>query len=237
MKAFVRGLWGIYDNSHRITNRRYKIDSDIQKILANKCNEPFIVYVMGRLNYEQLLKTGIESYGHKVKLISEEPAMFDVIKYVYRNKLEIIKYAMESDGFDEIVYLDWDCIPQKKIPVDFWETLRNKNVFLACLQTYKNLKCPWRVEYWDQRKVPNGGWVYFGDKTIPSECIKLWEEVGMPDNDEISYARWVDNKMGGWKGDQYFWDNFETPYCNLHRMSTHGQKILQKDICFKHFQG
>ena len=150
-------------------------------------------------------------------------------------KIEIIKYAMEQDGFDEIVYMDWDCFPTKPLPENFWETLRKKNVFLACLQVYKQRLSEWRIEDIDKRKVPNGGWVYIGDKTIPSEFAACWEEVGQPRNDEIAYSKWIDKKMGEWKGNEYFWNNFETPFCELHRMSAFDKNLFKKpNLCFRH---
>ena len=63
-RGFIRGLWGIYDNSTRIMQRRSKIDGDIDRILKNQFGEPFITYIFGQDNYNFILalcKEGIFS--------------------------------------------------------------------------------------------------------------------------------------------------------------------------------
>jgi len=167
-------------------------------------------------------------------LVDSDPAPFDQIKYVYRHKMELIKYAMETDGYEELVYLDWDCIPQKKLPDDFWDKMKQKSEFQACLQGYRRKKCYWRRE--DQRKVPNGGFLYLRDKTLPNKAIKIWETMPQ-DNDEPAWAKLTDEMMGGFNIDKY-WELFEPTYCNIHRHSPHAQeKLNTKNVCFIHYQG
>lgn len=229
-RGFIRALWGIHDKSHRILARRFRTDDDMNRIKANKFNEPFITYIMGKENYEAFHTTGFDC-----KMICEEPQMFDLVKYQFRNKLEIIKYAFEKEGYDELVYLDWDCVPQKKIPEDFWDVLHQKDKFQACLQLYHRRKCHWRST--DLRKVPNGGLMYIGDKEIIYEAIKLWEETGKNDSDEIAWAKLTDNMVGKFDMDM-FWDRFEIPFGNLHRASPYpSEKLKSKDVCFVHYQG
>lgn len=234
-RAFIRGLWGIYDKSHRLLNRRYSVDNDINNIINCKFNEPFIAYVVGRENYNTLISKDIEKFGHTCKCIHEEPFMFDLIKFQYRHKMEIIKYAMEVDDYDEVVYLDWDCIPQKKLLPTFWEDMKKRADFQACLQIYRAVKCPWRKEA--KRQVPNGGFMYFGDKKIPAIGIKFWEGH-QQDNDEPAWALMIDDWMGGWKGQEAYWNKYEAMYCNLHKNSAHPiEKVNTKDIYFMHYQG
>jgi len=230
-RGFIRAVWGIYDDSHRITKRRSKIDFDMDEIQKNQFNEPFTIYVMGTDNFNRLEKRGFKD----IVLLNENPAPFDLIKHQYRHKIEVIKYAMEQDGYDELVYLDWDCVPQKKLHSNFWEECGKKDVFQANLQIYHRKKCGWRPQ--DTRKVPNGGFIYLRDKTLPAIAIKWWEKLGMPDNDEPAWARTTDEMMGEWNIDKY-WDRFETMFCNLHRSSPYPQnKLNEKDVCFIHYQG
>jgi hypothetical protein len=231
-RGFIRGLWGIFDKSHRITNRRYSIENDIKDILNNKFGELFKTYVFGKENYDGLRKMGVEDCD----LFDEKPFMFDLIKHQYRHKMEIIKYAMENDGYDELVYLDWDCVPQKKINPDFWDELNKKASFQANLQLYHRKKCGWRAE--DQRKVPNGGFIYLRDKTLPSLAIQYWEKLKMPDNDEPAWAKVTDEIVGGWKGAGKYWELFEPMCCNLRGSSPYPKELLlKKDVCFIHYQG
>ncbi len=231
-RGFIRCVWGIYDNSHRITARRQKIDGDIKMIKQCKFNEPFKVYIYGKDNFERVKKEGFDC-----QMIDERPNPFDLIKYQYRHKMELIKYAMEKDGYDELVYMDWDCVPQKKLPADFWEKCGSRAPIQACLQTYHRKKCGWRPT--DQRKVPNGGFLYIRDKTIPGKAIKIWETM-QQDNDEPAWALLIDNMMGGWtnseKNMKIFWDNYETPFCLLWNGASWPKELLEtKDKCFIHF--
>jgi hypothetical protein len=229
-RGFIRGVWGIYDNSHRLLARRSRIDGDMDNILKNPFGEPFVTYVMGGENFKKA-----KDKGFNCILINKEPYMFDLIKYQYRHKIEIIRYAMEEDSYDEVVWLDWDCVPQKKLRPDFWEECNKKDSFQACLQIYHKKKCHWRAT--DLRKVPNGGFLYIRDKNIPSEAIKIWETIPQ-DNDEPAWAKMTDTMTNGWKGMDEYWKHFETPFCNLHRGSPFPNDLLKsKDIYFMHFQG
>jgi len=233
-RGFIRGTWGKYDNSHRILARRSKIDGDMARISNCKFNEPFVVYVMGEDNLRRM-----QDRGFNCVLMHKEPFMFDLIKYQYRHKMEIMRYAMEVDGYDEIVWLDWDCVPQKKLLPNFWEECSKREPFQACLQIYFKKKCPWRSI--DQRKVPNGGFLYIRDKTIPSRAIKIWEAFrGDKDNDEPAYAKMTDEMAGNWTNTEAnlkkYWDNFEPAFCNLHRGSPYPKEQLStKDVYFIHY--
>ena len=117
--SFIRGLWGIYDNTKKCFERRKKIDNDIKIVLSNPYTKDFMTYVFGEDNYKYLVDKGL-----KCKLIDKKPIVWDMEKEQFRHKLEIFKCGMED--FDEIVFLDWDCLPVKEINKNFWETLRNK---------------------------------------------------------------------------------------------------------------
>jgi hypothetical protein len=229
-RGFIRAVWGIYDDSNRKTKRRKRIDADIANVLRNKFIEPFRVYVMGKENYEAISKQCPDCV-----MIDENPFRFDLIQHQYRNKLEVIQYAMEEDGYDEMVYLDWDCLPTKKLTDEFWIELGKKEVFQANLQVYHRRKCLWRER--DVRKVPNGGFIYLRDKTFPSQAIEWWNKSPC-DNDEPSWARVTDALVDGWKGIEKYWDFFEPMVCDLHRMSPYSNTLINtKNRFFLHKQG
>jgi len=229
-RGFIRGLWGIYDNSTRVMQRREKIDNDINKIMSNQLGEKFVTYIFGQDNYDMMTKKGLDCI-----LIDKNPAPFDQQKFVYRHKMELIRYAMEDDGYDELIYMDWDCIPEKKIPTDFWDNLNKRESFQACLQMYRRWKCPWRKEA--QNIVPNGGFLYLRDKTYPSKAIKCWEKIPQ-DNDEPAWALFLDELHGEWIGYDKYWELYEAMNCRLHGHSTYtADKIAQKDLYFSHYHG
>lgn len=231
-RGFIRGLWGIFDSSHRITNRRFRIDNNIKKTVSGKFILPAKTYVFGKDNMEGLKKFGVDN----IHLLSKEPFQFNLIKHQYRHKMELLKYAMEEDGYDEIVYLDWDCYLVKPLPTDFWESLNKKSKFQANLIQYHRKKCLWRN--YDQRKVPNGGFIYIRDKNLPRKAIEYWEKM-MQDNDEPAWAKVVEELMGGkWTNVDDYWEKFEPQFCNLHKSSPYpNEKLKSKNACFVHYQG
>jgi len=229
-KIVIRAIWGRHDKSTRTTGRRFSVDEEIQKCLQNEKEIPFVVYGFGEDNCKQM-----EDLGFKVYMLDKNPSPFDLDNNHYRNKLEIWKHVMEVDGYNEMLYMDWDCRPRQKVPDNIWQILSNKKPFQANLQQYHRKKCWWRKV--DQRKVPNGGFVYISDKELPSMFIKAWEKH--PENsDEPAMAFVLDEIMGGWKGSDYYWDHFEPELCNLHKNSVYTKsKILSKNYCFVHTQG
>tara|TARA_R110000824_G_scaffold12226_8_gene53695 strand:- start:8587 stop:9282 length:696 start_codon:yes stop_codon:yes gene_type:complete len=227
-RGFIRALWGVFDDSHRVTNRRFRVSRNIQEVLKNKHKVPFETFVFGEKNFDELKSSGIDA-----TLLDKEPFRFDLIKHQYRNKIEILSEAMEK--YDEIVYLDWDVSQRRELPEDFWDKCGERAPIQACLQQYHRRKCTWRKQ--DIRKVPNGGFLYIRDKKLV-ERAKYWWGKHQQDNDEIAWSRVIDELMEGWNGPEDFWDNYETMYCNLYGHYGHPvDKIKQKEFVFRHFQG
>ena len=228
--TFIRGLWGIYDQSHDLIRRRYKMDTDIKNTLGNKYTVPFTTYVMGTTNMEQLQKVN----KFPCVLVNQAPFMFDLVKFQYRNKLEVIKFAMFEQNCDEIVYLDWDCSPVLQQNDMFIEKLRQKSSFQANLAQYIHPKCHWRRT--DIRKVPNGGFLYINDKQLVLKAIQCWEKH-QQQNDEIAWAQMVDDLMGGWKGVDEYYARFEPMVCKLSHNTPYLDKATQYTPYFIHYHG
>ena len=231
-RLFMRAMWGVYDPSDRITARKKRVDRNVKEVLANEFNEPFVTYVFGEDNYNELLELGVEN----CVLIDKNPEPFDPIKYQYRHKLEAIRYGFQEDKCDEMVHLDWDCTPRKKLSPDFWDKLGKKEVFQANLLMYHRRRAHWRGNV-DSRKIPNGGFVYLRGSQVIEDIIKVWESQ-KDKSVEPAMARYTDNLDGGWKNKERYWDLFEPEVVNLHRASPYDKELLAaKDICFIHCQG
>jgi len=229
-RIFMRALWGVYDNSHRILQRRQRADAHIQEAIKNKFDFDFVTYVFGEDNYKYLNSVGIK----KCILLDKNPAPYDLLKEQYRHKLEAIRYAMEEDGCDEMIHLDWDCYPIKRIPPNFWDIMGKKEDFQANLFKFKHLKCPWRTI--DRTTVPNGGFVYMRNKEYPARIIKIWEEKLKGNSAEPPMAMFVDELMGGWKGIDAYWDLYEADVCRLKNGTPHSpEKMRTKDLHFIHY--
>jgi len=234
-RLIMRAFWGINDRSHRLLNRKFRVDSNIQTIAKNKFNAPFVTYVWGKDNYE-----GLKSLGFDCVLLHPEPFQWDLIKFQYRHKLEALRYAMEVEKCDELLHVDWDCIPKKKADENMWNLLGKKESFQANLITYRHVKAKWRKKDNDGRgirTIPNGGCVYIRDKTIPFKLIEIWETMKGP-SAEPPMAKYLDDITGGWCGIEKYWDLFEIPICNPYRKSSYlPEKLKTKDTYFTHFLG
>jgi len=227
-RCFVRGLWGKDEKTNRVLHRKGRVDGNIKYLLRKPFNEPFITYVWGSENYTMLEKLGVENL---IK-VSDNFFQWDLVTMQYRHKLELLRLAMID--YDEIVHLDWDCFPTKKLPIDYWETLGKKEIFQGCLFQYKKAKCYWRTI--DQRKLTNGGYVYLRDKSLPDQFIKIWESDDNKNKRscEPTMSLWCDRYCGGWEGKEKYYNLFEPESCSLHRNSPY--KII-KDSCFNHWAG
>lgn len=229
-RAFVRALWGIYDDSNRLVRRRKQMDGDMTRIKCNKFAPPCVVYVFGEDNFKHA-----KTFGFDCVLIDKNPAPFDLVLEQYRHKLEVLRYAMEEDGYDEIMFVDWDCIPKKQIPSDFWDVLGQKEIIQANLQLYRRRKATWRKG--EMRKIPNAGFLYLRDKNLPSKIIEKWEAIQGP-SAEPPLAKLTDEMIDGWQGIDKYWELFEPNFCNLHKASPYSKELLDtKDVCFIHYQG
>jgi hypothetical protein len=226
-KAFVRTLWGIYDNK-RYYQRRAKMDNDIKLQLMTKPNVDFTTYVFGKDNLKFLEDKGVT----KLRLLDDKPILWDMETQQFRHKLEVFDKAMEE--YDEIVFLDWDTYMIKDVPFDFWDQLKKKQKIQALLRMYHRRKALWRKS--EKRKVPCASFVYFADKNITEELIKYWEKMDCPWSEEIVMAKYLDDINGGWKGTDFYWENYEPHFFHLNEGIVYDkEKIKTKNICFEHY--
>jgi hypothetical protein len=228
-RAFIRALWG--DNTH---SRREKVNKEVNLIMGNKNTVPFTTYIFGRENYNFFVSMGLNKNGYKCVLINENPVVWDLTKEFWRHKLDIFKSAMED--YDEIIYLDFDCVPISPVFENIWDKLGEKESIQANLQFYRNKKCFWRNS--DFRKTSNGGFVYMRDNGIPDKLIKIWNGFDLKNRfwDEVCISKLTDDMVGGWNGIEKYWDLFEPEVCNLKKNSVFdADRIMLKKFCFYHF--
>lgn len=228
--GFIRTLWGRYDHQNELISKyRGRVDRDISKIIKNKYEPKFTVFVMGKDNFNYLSQMGLNCV-----LVNEEPYVWNNVKRNWLNKIECMKFAMEQSGYDEIVYLDWDCVAFRAIPDNFWDVLNQKESIQTALY-----RCPINILNFrkgsDNKKPSAGGFVYIRDKTIPSKLLKL-ENSGMSNKwlDEVYYASLIDEMSGGWKGERYYWEHFEPEWIKAEHSVFDKHPDLNKKPCFVH---
>lgn len=225
-RAFVRAVYGDIKGAHN------GLQFEIPRILENPYNEEYITYVWGDEN-ERILS----SWGIKVRKVSSDAFPCDLTKYEYKPKLDVYNIAMNEDGYDEIVFLDWDMVPTKKIPLDFWVTLGKKESIQGPLYGLKRKMCKWRKV--DAGFMIQASFLYIRDKSIPEKLNKMWEQfpdtVYWKSNDERCISKYIDDINGGWIGLDKWWDLYEPMFCHLEKKSAFKRdKIRQKNICFMH---
>ena len=230
-RTILRGIWGTAKTVRR--NAKAKILLEVPNIIHNEYTLPFTCYAYGKDN-----KKFIEDNGGTAILLNDDPMPFPPEEQ-FRNKLEMIRYAMEEDHYDEILWIDWDCYPTKALPENFWSVLGKKESIQACLMIYMRKKAMWRK--WCKRTIPNGGFLYIRDKKIPSKIIELWN-TNRQDNDEPAIAMYMDTFIGNWEDREAslskYWQLFEPDFCNLIRAYAYPTELINtKNVCFIHSQG
>jgi len=229
-RAFIRGLWGYLSKEDRQIERKYRVDENIKKIISMdaRLQHPFRTYVWGEDNYKQLHDVGLTD----LVLVTKEPYQWDLIKYQYRHKLELLKLAMQD--YDEIVHMDWDCLPQKPIDDQYWDLFYKKEAIQCNLFQYRNMNCPWRKE--DSRKAINGGYMYLRDKGIPDDLIKWWDKYNgrWKQSMEPSTSQYIDDINGGWVGLDNYFNRYEPDSCRLRYFSAYTDRV-RPDPYFIHW--
>jgi hypothetical protein len=222
-RAFVRALWGIETSDNQILRRRVKVAKDVELVKLNPFANPFITYVFGKENYKFLTDKGFEC-----KLVSDDPILYckDMGSHYYTHKMHVWKEAMKD--FDEIVFLDWDCIETSPLPKDFWEILNQKSSIQAILRSYKKIKCPWRKV--DRRLRPCASFVYIRDKEIPNKLLELWKKYPLYAEEQI-IALYTDGLMNGWANKEKYFELFEPPFFTLQHMYSPDLMKTKKPYC------
>ncbi len=111
----IRILWGDFE---RYSN---------QIINAKKYNLNEKVFVWGKENHQKLT-----SLGYDCHLINEQPYDYEIADnhtFISYNSLthKIFGLKIALDLLDEVLFLDWDCIPTKPLDDNFYEQIRLKN--------------------------------------------------------------------------------------------------------------
>lgn len=111
----IRILWGDFE--------RYSS----QIIDAKNQNLNETVFVWGKNNYNKLTEL-----GYRCILIDDEPYDYNYannhtfISYgSLTHKIKGLKIALEK--FNEVLFLDWDCVPLKPLDEEFYKLIKSKN--------------------------------------------------------------------------------------------------------------
>jgi len=230
-QGFVRGVWGIYDKDNKLGrpySRRTKIDNDIELTSLNPYAPKCKVYVFGEDNFKFLTDKGWDTV-----LIDKRPIVWDMVKEQYRHKIEIWRAGLQE--FNEIVFLDWDCVPTREIPTYFWEKLSVGMPIKATIYMYKLKRVIFRIG--NERKVSASTFVYINGLEHCENIIKTWEEIGRPWQEEIALSKYIDILNGGnWLGIDDYLKKFEPEFHTLYNWypSDYVKNVMYKENIFYH---
>jgi hypothetical protein len=176
---FIRTLYGDIQTVY------LKLKKEVSESLKDNewAQNEIIHYAMGDWNYDFLKKHGAKH----VVLVDHRPCIQPAGYTHFWNKTYMINYAMEVDGFEEIVFIDFDNTQKKPIDDRFWELLRaKKGRFNGSFQVpsvgYKKPIClekrwgGFRIKgKHSLRKALNTSFVYCNDKSWMKEYLDEYE--------------------------------------------------------------
>ena len=229
--SFIRGLWGIPkpDATTNELKTRVSVIPEIKNWEKDAREIPFTTYAFGSDNKDFLSSVRINA-----KLLDKRPEVFDNVTHIWRHKIEIIRRAL--DDFDEVVWLDWDCIPVASLPPNFWKRLASGQPYKACLKMHKRAHCRWRVDFEHRRYLPSGGFVYIRGIDTGDWLIRCFDSLGWEGaSDEDAMGKLGDEILGGWKGAREYCLNFE-PFCCSTKRCRHCPEdiVAKKTDIFRH---
>lgn len=244
---FVRALWGNY---------KFFIKEIPQKPMFNE-----IVYVWGLDNLKYL-----SDLGYNTKLVSENPLTYKKEIEKFNHKIDCFQLA--SEEYESFIFLDWDVFLFKPIDDDFYKSLDDKS-FAAPLYSYPkkfielsntlndfnaNLWVNEQIsrmktyawEYDDLIVLPNAGFFYCYDKSVPkllrkivneNNILTLVEEFAifvLSDCDLETYIKTYEpSQMYGKPDEDVFVLSNIKQEC-AKKLNEHISTIIKKDIYFKH---
>lgn len=206
---------------------------DLLNLISSSLKMPFQpptkIYCFGQTNKEILLSIGADA-KHEIQLLSQEPMIGE---HLFETKLFSTHHAMFKDGYDSILYTDWDCIPVKPLDELFFKILnRNKHFVKANLTLYRSgdCICSWRKDH--KKAIINAGFMYITDKEYVRmayaayksvKCVYHW-------NDEIAWTYALDEMSGKEVNPEEYWEKYEPMAVRVTRKPYYGERFRQ-NVC------
>jgi len=222
--GFIRGIWGTPDHQNRRRwTRLNKIHKDVCMAKLNPYEPLIKVYAFGEDNYKFMVDNGFDT-----KLVDKKCIVWNMDTEQYRHKIEVWNQGLQD--FEQIIYLDWDCIPCCPIPEDIWEELGKGETLRGALYSYHRRKCFWQTEA--PRTVMAATFIYLRGLETIQKIIEVWERNGRPWSEEVTLRKYIDEINGGWKGDEYYGKKYEPLYHTLGARWNEDFKRTRKMVFF-----
>lgn len=203
----------------------------IKSTLNNINNPESIIYVLGKENYDLLMKNNVNK-NNKIILMYDKDSFVPEEMILY-NKIHIIKNIEKE--LKEFILLDWDCIAEKKIDNNFYDILRKKEKVQGNLTFYggANYKAVWRKKH--QKVLINSGFLYVNNLDFIKQISDSMEyilnnnSIIYKNNDELVWSHALDKTYGDLNPKEY-WNKFEPDVCNLSHRYPYTQEQINSKI-------
>jgi hypothetical protein len=157
----IRVIWG-YDIFKK---QKFQEDFDIGlKQLTKHCSLPVVYYVYGQDNVQELKQRVPQA---QIVQLSDKPLAF---KNFWFHKVHAINEAHKK--FDEILYLDFDCVFTKDFTIKYQNKLREKPFSVPWYTPSTACKLPYRSGRYRNR-LPCNGFIYSRNK----EFVQQWADA------------------------------------------------------------
>ena len=214
-RAIIRVLFGECDSDRSWESKqRRAVNNDFYDTKSPRCatEPPFICYVAGTSNLDLLKSKG--SFQN-LRLINEDPWPWPK-QALLRNKIHLIGAALKK--YDEVLFLDWDCIAEKPADPDFvermWKDLESGAPIRTLSWQYIRPLCPWRTGH--PRKCANTGFLYARRDIWPRVEV-AWETTNRHFNDEVAVTWLQDELAGGWSGIEKWTETYDVQWARMKR--------------------
>lgn len=227
--TFATTVWGIYpDDKAYVDNhwfaRRAKIDGDIKLFKLNPYSPPLVIYVFGSDNYRRLT-----DLGFNCRLLDRKPFVLDMEKQQYGMKC--MAWQAGAAEYDSISFIDFDCLPLKPIPSDYWKVMDTGTSIKATIYIYHLRRVNRPPD--DYRKVCSATHVYFRGRKMADGVMNTWVDMGKPwKGDEYALTKYIDSLDGGWKGVEGY-KKYDIPYQQMSKVP--GLEKNPEQLVFGHF--
>lgn len=216
----VRILWGA--DRHLVRWARLWRDVTSRIALGTQCEQS--VYVYGKDSADRLMK--INDPHYKIILVDDSPYPFDIydeqlsdgmITRPWRYKHELIKCAVRDHG--PVIYCDWDvdCMV-KDVPAAFAQVEQSR-FRLSAFRYKKGVHHQPNREGYARQIATSGSWIYTSDAWFIDQVLAAMANEDDPRrwHDEWVMGDLIDKWNGGWPGESFWLQHYESPIMVQHR--------------------
>jgi hypothetical protein len=181
-----------------------------------------IVFCFGRDNIKMM-----EERGHEIRVLSEDPVIHRESTGAtetaanWTHKIDVIEAAMKE--FGDVLWTDWDVAQLRPLDEGFEDMVSGGPSVQSSLTGYRRKYASWRSG--NRNCLPAGAWLFYRGDSRGAEVLELVRRFlpftlnRLGENhyhDEHALAMAAEELSGGWRGIDWWEENYE-PAVVYHR--------------------